>query len=108
MAKQYDEIVGHDKYSVFRYFAAAIEHYQLQFSTTERLKKMWECVVSLYNTFVEWYNDKEYYHYVGYIIWDAEENHKSVFNILRNLYSRWELIDKQQFKQDSSKKFKIS
>lgn len=104
LAKQYDEIVGHDKYSVFRYFAAAIEHYQLQFSTTERLKKMWECVVSLYNTFVEWYNDKEYYHYVGYIIWDAEENHKSVFNILRNLYSRWELIDKQQFKQELIKK----
>ena len=65
---------------------------------------MWECVVSLYNTFVEWYNDKEYYHYVGYIIWDAEENHKSVFNILRNLYSRWELIDKQQFKQELIKK----
>lgn len=104
LAKKYDEIVGHDKYSVFRYFSAAIEYYQLQLSTTERLKKIWECVVSLYNTFVEWYNDKEYYHYVGFIIWDAEENYKNVFNILKNLYSLWESIDKQQFKQELIKK----
>lgn len=96
--EHYKEVVGHDKYSVFRYFAAATEYFNQERQISERLKEMWAYVVSLYNTFLEWYNDKEYYHYIGFVLWDAEENARDKFKILKNLYSNWIGGDKQQFK----------
>ena len=96
--EDYNEVVGNDRYSVFRYFAEATEYYQKDQSVSERLKGIWGKVVSLYNTFVEWFNDKYYYHYAGFLIWEKEETKGDKFNLLRNLYVKWDGSDKVQFR----------
>lgn len=99
MCGHYDEFIGNDRYSVFRYFAAATEHYLKGMSVSERLKGIWGKVVSLYNTFIEWFNDKYYYHYVGFLVWEKEETKGDKFDLIRNLYCKWDGVDKVKFKE---------
>ena len=94
---RYDEIIGNDRYSVFRYFTAASESYPKDKTIAERLNDIWSVVVSIYNTFTEWYNDKLYYHYVGFLLWDKEDKKGDKYPLLKELYGKWEASAKDVF-----------
>lgn len=57
-----DHIIGKDKYRTFRYFNA-------YFKTKDyKIEVCWAKIKKIFQIFVEWYNDLELYHYIGYII----------------------------------------
>jgi hypothetical protein len=55
-------------------------------------------VVSLYETFVEWFNDQDYYHLIGFLIWNCEESKINKGSKLIELYQVWKESDKFKFK----------
>ena len=54
--------IGTDEYKTFRYF------YEYFKSENAKIELCWRIVKDYYHTFLEWYNDLEVYHYVGYLI----------------------------------------
>lgn len=68
--------IGSDDYRTFRYF---YEYFRLE---KHDIKECWSIVKEYFQTFQEWFNDLELYHYVGYLI-----NEKP--NIVNDLYSLW-------------------
>ena len=58
---RYDDI-GTDDYKTFRYF------YEYFWSGSSDIEKCWKEVKSYFQTFKEWFDDLEVYHYVGYLI----------------------------------------
>lgn len=55
---------GNDEYRTFRYFSEKI----LQDGGEERVKICWDEVKKVFQTFQEWFNDLEMYHYAGFLI----------------------------------------
>jgi len=81
--------IGTDEHRTFRYF---YEYFHTtNKNSLERIKTCWDAVKKYFQTFQEWYNDLELYHYVGYLIhqgekldelyklWNSEESSKEVF-----------------------------
>lgn len=56
------EQIGSDDYRTFRYF---YEYFHTELADVE---KCWNKVKSYFQTFREWYDDLELYHYIGYLI----------------------------------------
>jgi hypothetical protein len=54
--------IGSDDYRTFRYF------YEYFYSDQSNIEKCWNEVKAYFQTFKEWYEDLELYHYVGYLI----------------------------------------
>ncbi|TLM87291.1 hypothetical protein [Hymenobacter jeollabukensis] len=52
-----------DEYATFRYF-----NKRLQRANTEKLLKEWQAVKNLFLTIEEWYNNRDWYHQLGYLI----------------------------------------
>lgn len=69
------ENIGTDDYKTFRYF------YEYFKSGTSDIEKCWGKVKSYFQTFKEWFDDLELYHYVGYLIHQGEK--------LDSLYKDW-------------------
>lgn len=67
--------IGSDDYKTFRYF---YEYFRFE---KHDIKDCWSKVKKYFQTFQEWYNDLELYHYVGYLI-NEEQN-------VSFLYSLW-------------------
>lgn len=59
---------------------------------TEGVEKVWLKVKQTYNLLKEWFNDRELYHIIGYLL---EQGIK-----INDLKSEWTLLDKNQFKDD--------
>ncbi len=58
--------IGTDEHRTFRYF---YEYFHTaNKNSLERIKTCWDAVKKYFQTFQEWYNDLELYHYVGYLI----------------------------------------
>lgn len=55
----FDKKYGIDKHNVFRYFA-----YQINNAT--KLSSIWDDVNEVYEKLLQWYNNPEHYHYIGY------------------------------------------
>lgn len=72
------EDVYYGELRTFRYFSYYIDK---QISKSESIKKIWDLVMEVFMTFKEWYDDKELYHYIGYLICC----NKSISNI----YQEW-------------------
>lgn len=71
--------IGTDEHRTFRYF---YEYFHMESKNgTEKIKHCWTEVKKHFQTFQEWYNDLELYHYVGYLIHQGEE--------LDGLYKLW-------------------
>lgn len=80
--------LGNDDYRTFRYF---YEVYNKHCSKKEDFVKTWDEVIKpLFQTLTEWYNDIEFYHYVGYVICLGEVS-------LKDLYREWRKRDRQEF-----------
>ena len=72
------EDLGTDEYKTFRYFFFAYNNFK---DKNDALKTIWGEVKKRFQTFKNWYDDLELYHYIGYLI---EQNWK-----LSTLYSKW-------------------
>lgn len=81
--ENYKDIIGTDNYRTFRYFNLFLSE-----KSEEKITQCWSEVKKYFQTFQEWFNDLEMYHYVGFLI-DQGKNSKS-------LYDKWE-GNKQEF-----------
>lgn len=82
------EDIGSDHYKTFRYFYAYFK--KADDCSSSKIEKCWAKVQEYYRTFVEWYEDLELYHYVGYLLACGEK--------LRDLLNIWhDSKDKNDF-----------
>ena len=119
----YKEKIGTDDYRTFRYF---YEYFKSDISAEEcnnfpkedsKIVKCWKTVKRYYQTFEEWYNDLELFHYIGFLIdckgdniikdllykWNQQTDKKSFLKNLRNEVKN--VIDKcPELKEDGSNK----
>lgn len=65
-------MIGSDDYRTFRYF------YEYFYSDQSRIENCWNEVKAYFQTFKEWYEDLELYHYVGYLIVHGHTIHSLV------------------------------
>lgn len=56
------ENIGTDDYKTFRYF------YEYFKSNSSKIENCWKDVKAYFQTFKEWFNDLELYHYIGYLV----------------------------------------
>lgn len=61
--------IGTDEHRTFRYF---YEYFHTG-ENAERVKTCWAKVKNYFQTFQEWYNSLELYHYVGYLVHQGEK-----------------------------------
>lgn len=78
-----DNTIGTDNYKTFRYFNLFLSE-----KSEKKITQCWSEVKKYFQTFQEWFNDLEMYHYVGFLI-DQGKN-------LKSLYDKWE-GNKQKF-----------
>lgn len=96
--KEYKEDTGNDGYQTFRYF---YEHFKrADKDKVDPLKEVWDKVKEIFQTFKEWYDDLEFYHYIGFLI---NFNKKSSEIIASEIIAWWKgegnhKNDKKQFK----------
>lgn len=84
-------MIGSDNYRIFRYF------YEYFHSDQSNIEKCWNEVKAYFQTFKEWYEDLELYHYVGYLIVHGHTIH--------NLVAEWNgSTDKNYFMIELKKK----
>ena len=92
------KIIGNDEQKTFRYF---YEYFRC--SGESSLVKCWGEVKKYFNTFMEWYNDLELYHYVGYLINPGNNKGEK----LQDLYYLWDCAEsKEVFIQNLQNKIK--
>lgn len=88
----YKDIIGTDNYRTFRYFNLFLSE-----KSEEKITQCWSEVKKIFQTFQEWFNDLEMYHYVGFLI-DQGKN-------LKDLYDKWE-GNKQKFIEELKNEIK--
>lgn len=92
------EAIGSDRYKTFRYFYT---YFNEDPSSNEdsfasfKLEACWAKVKEYYQTFMEWYDDLELYHYVGYLLACGDQ-----------LLSLWKMWCNSKDKIDFLKKLK--
>lgn len=73
-----------DDYFTFRYFyrfmSKGIEY---KLSKNKIIKKIWDCVMEIYQTLKEWYDNMELYHYIGFLVCCHHPD------FLYTLYNEW-------------------
>lgn len=75
------EGIGTDEYRTFRYF---FEYFK---SEKKNVELCWKEVKKYYQIFQEWFNDLEFYHYIGYLI-DQKENLNELCELWNNSKSK--------------------
>ena len=75
------EIIGNDQYRTFRYYDLKLKGKDPD-ESNDKAEKAWDEVLTLYEVLLEWYNDLEFYHYIGFILC-----HNRL--MLRNIYKEW-------------------
>jgi hypothetical protein len=64
-----EESIGTDKYATFRYF---YKHFDGK-CNYDFIKNEWATVTDYFNTFLEWYNNPVWYHYIGFLIYCGDD-----------------------------------
>ena len=73
-----EEMQTSDDLKTFRYF----NHFsETQEQKEEALQTIWEKVKEIFHTLQEWFNDKELYHYIGFLICTG--------NTVNEIYQKW-------------------
>lgn len=75
------ENIGTDDYKTFRYF------YEYFKSGSSNIEDCWKKVKRYFQTFKEWFDDLELYHYVGYLRCSLKKTDKVID--IKELYSQW-------------------
>lgn len=73
--------IGNDDHRTFRYF------YEYFRSDSSNIKDCWKEVKRYFQTFKEWFDDLELYHYVGYLRCSLKNKEKIIG--IKDLYSQW-------------------
>ena len=76
--------IGSDEYKTFRYFNAYFKQ------DSASVDVCWNIVKSYFQTFVEWYDDLQLYHYVGFLI--SEEGGQTIERLL----AKWNEVGNRQ------------
>lgn len=77
----------------FRYFSYYIEEHHNK--PSDAIKTIWDYVMEVFMTLKEWFDDKELYHYIGFLVCC---NDKSTIS---NIYKEWQRsISKSDFRQN--------
>ena len=71
---KFDEKYGTDEYATFRFFSERFKN-----ADQETIDKEWKIVRDYFETFMEWYNNPLWYHYIGFLIYCNEP----IINIYR-------------------------
>lgn len=118
----YKEKIGTDEYKTFRYFYEYFKSDGLSVENSDsKVLRCWKIVKKYYQTFEEWYNDLELFHYIGFLIecnknsiesliseWNRQTDKKSFLQYLRNEVRK--VIDTcpldSKYKEDGSDKVK--
>ena len=71
--KEDEKIIGSDEHRTFRYFyeyfkSSHIDGNNDEETLLQKTEKAWQTVKSYFQTFNEWYDDLELYHYVGFLL----------------------------------------
>lgn len=97
-----DKDMGDDHYRTFRYFYHLFKNNKKKNKEEYQkfIEKVWGKVKNIFDVFVEWYNDNECYHYIGFLVHDAERN-KKVFDFVKliNLWNSKQSQEKETFKK---------
>lgn len=88
---------GTDQYATFRYFSKRIT----DASGYEAVLTIWQEVKDLFATFQDWYEDKIWYHYIGYLIWEGSSS-------ILDIYEDYKKSNKSQFIESLKKRLKGS
>lgn len=80
--KKYNELIGDDDYSTFRYF---YEYFKSINGSEIKTLECWKKIKNLYMVFEEWYEDIEMYHYIGYLLYFSSNNQRRI----NDLYTKW-------------------
>lgn len=75
------ENIGTDENKTFRYF------YEYFKSESSNIKDCWKEVKKYFQTFKEWFDDLELYHYIGYLRCSLKKTDKVID--IKELYSQW-------------------
>lgn len=62
-----DKQINNDEYFTFRYFNGMFKNSK-DSNREEKILKVWSKVKKFYLTFEEWFNDRQFYHLIGYLI----------------------------------------
>ena len=99
-------MIGTDEYRTFRYFYEYFNApYPKEGTEQRRLRteSAWKIVKSYYQTFNEWFDDLELYHYIGFLVACGKQN----TSIIEELVEEWiKLNDKEEFLRYLKRKIK--
>jgi len=73
--------IGNDDYRTFRYF------YEYFRTDSSNIEDCWKKVKKYFQTFKEWFDDLELYHYVGYLRCPLKKKEKVID--IKDLYDKW-------------------
>jgi len=79
------EKYGHDEYATFRFFSE-----KFKIKNQKEIEKNWQEIKRLFQIIEEWFNDRELYHKVGFLI--------TIGEAIKTLIANAETITKQEFK----------
>lgn len=96
--EQFKEKYGTDEYASFRFFSEQFEKID-----SEKIKEKWALVDEYFQTFLEWYNNSIWYHYIGFLIYcDKSNNNETIID----LYKQYRSVTKKEFKNKLIEKIK--
>ena len=76
------ERIGTDKYRTFRHYDILLKEKKNDQSKEKEYEVQWNRVKSLFEVLIEWYNDVDFYHYIGYILCCKKSD-------IMTLYTQW-------------------
>ena len=91
-----EKLIGTDEYKTFRYFYQLFDRVNKNETNKDDKKNVisshkdiWNEIKKTFDLFVEWYNDLEFYHYIGFLIVCSERkkknfNFEKCFNVWYN------------------------
>lgn len=66
--READRKYGTDQYATFRFFN---EKFNPAVNLAETVVNSWNEIKDYFSAFEDWFNDNEWYHYIGYLIWSG-------------------------------------
>lgn len=66
--READKKYGTDQYATFRFFN---EKFNPAVNLAETVVNSWNEIKDYFSAFEDWFNDNEWYHYIGYLIWSG-------------------------------------
>ncbi len=83
-----DNKYGTDQYATFRFFN---KKFDPSGNLSKAVENSWNEIKDYFSAFEDWYNDNEWYHYIGYLIWAGTS--------IVDIYSLYKKSSKTEFKE---------